>query len=175
MLALATGFMIARFAIRTIRRRFFILEDILALSAWVFMVGLCGNSIAMAPLFRKTVEVSAGLRPPYPGIKYDAFYVKTGIYLNGVLYWCCLWSVKLALLIQCKRLIERQRTYTIIWWAILTYVVLAFIACWIPGFLLCDNPRDLLTNGESHTWLFQLFGRPISWLTMTKSRLRIKT
>lgn len=154
MLALSTLFMIARFAIRTIKRRFFLVEEIFATLAWALSVAICANIISIAPLFFKTAAVGAKVLPPYPDYAQDSKHVTTAIFVNGALFWSCLWSVKVALMLQCKRLIERQPVYNIVWWCIIAFVAVSYVGCYIPSLFLCDNVKDLFNYCECSASVF---------------------
>lgn len=146
--------MIVRFAIRTVKRRFFILEEIFAILAWAFMVAICATIISITRTSFKAAAVTAGYEAPYSGWPQDTYKVSVAIFVTGILFWSCLWCVKMALLLQCKRLIERQPIYTVIWWCIVVFVGLSYIACYIPSFFVCSDIRNLFNNGERSLSIF---------------------
>ncbi len=128
MLALSTTFVIARFIIRGIKHRYFLGEEIPIAIAWACMTGICSTFIATAPTVFKATAVFAGQQPPNAEVIKDAELIYKIFFANVLLFYSCLWGVKIALLVQYKRLIDQQRTYTVIWWCIVGFVVASYIA-----------------------------------------------
>lgn len=139
MMTLATLFLIARFTIRTIKRRFFIGEEIFISFAWACMIGLSSTFIVLTPtIFRVAAVVRAG--GPFDAAFRDDFELMSTLFLvTGLVFWSCLWSVKLALLLQCRRLVDRQRAYTIVWWSIVGVTVVTYLVCVINQLTPCNK------------------------------------
>ncbi len=129
MLALGTTFMIARVTIRGIKHRYFLGEEIPIAVAWLCMTAITSSFIATAPTIFKATAVFAGQQAPYADVIKDAELIYKVFFVNVLLFYCCLWGVKIALLVQCKRLIDgQQRIYAVIWWCIVAFVVASCIA-----------------------------------------------
>ena len=148
MIALATSFTIARFTIRGIKRRFWPPEDAAVFLAWACVVALCSGYIVVTPAVYRIAAVGSGKAAPYPTLKQDATFLVDIFFPNTLLLWCCLWLVKAALLMQCRRLIERQRRYMIVWWCIVAFTATVFVGCVITEFTSCRTLHDWFTFGE---------------------------
>ena len=148
-MAVSTAFMIARYIIRSLRHRFFIGEEILISIAWVCMMTVCGLFIAVAPTLFKLSAVSQGHQPPYESLPRDTELCYRIFFANTLLFLTCLWCVKVALLIQCKRLVERQRKYTIIWWSIVAFTIVSYMGCIINTLTPCKSLHKYLTYRTS--------------------------
>ncbi len=148
-MALATAFVIARFWIRAIKHRFFVGEEIPIHIAWACMMAVCINFIVLTPTLYKIAAVLRDERPA------DADYVKDVelslriFFVNFPLFWSSLWCVKIAMLVQCKRLVERQRTHTIFWWCILAFTGASYLACILNQLTPCKSLRASLNYRSS--------------------------
>ena len=147
MISLATSFTVTRFAIRCIKRRFWPLEDIAVFLAWACLVSLCIGYIVVTPAVYRISAVGSGAAPPYATIKEDSEFLVRIFFPNTLLLWCCLWLVKAALLLQCRRLIEQQRNYVLVWWAIVGFTFVVFIGCVVTEFTSCRSLHDWFTYG----------------------------
>lgn len=87
----------------------------------------------------------AGQRPPFANLIKDAELIYRIFFANVLLFYSCLWGVKIALLAQCKRLVDRQRTYTVIWWCIAGFVVASYIAVVAAYLTPCEGLHKYLT------------------------------
>ena len=56
-----------------------------------------------------------------------------------ILFWTCVWAVKLSILVFYKSLFDRlSRTYLYAWWAVVAFVALTYVGCWIFQFESCS-------------------------------------
>lgn len=145
MMTLGTIFIIARLTIRTIKRRFFLGEEILIFTAWACMMAECINYIILSPAVYRIAAVARHERPADADIIKDWDLALRLFVVGGLLFWSCLWSVKIALLLQCKRLVERQRAHVTIWWCILAFTIVTYIVCVINVLTPCRSLRASLT------------------------------
>jgi hypothetical protein len=139
MIGLGTLFIIARFTIRTIKHRFFVGEEILISLGWACMVAACSCYIVVAPAIFRISAVERGDLQLYETFPKDVELGRRIYFTNAVLFFSCIWSVKCALLLQCKRLVERQRIYIIVWWSIMTFTLLSFVGAVITVLVSCPS------------------------------------
>jgi hypothetical protein len=121
MTTLATALMIPRYTIRGIERRFFLGEEIPLFIACICMIAIRSLYIVMTPMIFRLSAVARVEHPLYADMPKDAERTFRIVFATVLPFFSCLWCVKVALLVQCRRLVGRQRTYTIIWWCIVVF------------------------------------------------------
>lgn len=67
-----------------------------------------------------------------------------------IFFWLTLWAVKWSLLFMFRRLTEGIQVYERIWWAVLVFTVLTFIAVVITNFTSCSSMSAWFGVGMSH-------------------------
>lgn len=147
MIGLGTCFVLMRFTIRAIKRRFWILEDVTVALAWACLVALCVGYIKVTPAVFRIAAVGRGQRAQYPTEKKDIEFLLKVFFPGTLLLWCCLWLVKFALLLNCRRLVHRQPAYMVIWWCIVGYAIVTFIGCVASELTSCRSMHDWFTVG----------------------------
>lgn len=56
-----------------------------------------------------------------------------------VLFWTCVWAVKLSILVFYKSLFDRlSRTYLYAWWAVVVFAAVTYVGCWALQFESCS-------------------------------------
>ncbi|KAL8772551.1 MAG: hypothetical protein Q9209_002212 [Squamulea sp. 1 TL-2023] len=99
----------------------------------------------------RIAEVANQKKPSYPKIKEDSSFLLKIFFPNTLLLWTTLWLVKFALLLQCRRLIDRRPNYIIIWWIIVALTSLFYIGCVVTEFTSCRSLRAWFTVGQCWT------------------------
>lgn len=75
-----------------------------------------------------------------------------------ILFWTCVWAVKLSILVFYKSLFDRlPRTYLYAWWAVVAFVALTYVGCWALQFESCSPLMSYFTIGPSSTFSFRFF------------------
>ncbi|KAH6714641.1 hypothetical protein BKA61DRAFT_673959 [Leptodontidium sp. MPI-SDFR-AT-0119] len=139
---LGTIFVVCRFYIRYTRQRLWGCDDSICIIAWGCFVGASiGYASILAPMSR-IAAVGRGDAPVYATMQDDAAYFSRVFFATVLLFWSILWLVKVYLLIQVKKFVDRLRTYMIIWWVIVGYTALVFVGCIIGLFLECHSFSD---------------------------------
>lgn len=105
--------------------------------------------ICVTPAVYRISAVGSGDRAPYPTLKDDIGYLNKIFFPNTFLLWTTLWLVKLALLLQCRRLIDRLYTQVVIWRCIVGFTALVYVGCIVSEFTSCRNLHDWFTPGTS--------------------------
>ncbi|KAL8695599.1 MAG: hypothetical protein Q9224_003310 [Gallowayella concinna] len=136
MITLATSFTAVRLGIRAWKRRFWLIEDILVCLAWACFTAMAIGYICVTDAVYRVSEVGTGRKPPYPELKDDFIYLVKIFFPNTLLLWTTLWLVKFALLLHCRRLIDRRPNYIIIWRLIMGLTGIFYIGC------QCQTERD---------------------------------
>ena len=145
MIAWSTSFTAARFGIRLWKRRFWIIEDVTMFVAYSCCTAMNVGYVYVTPAMYRIAAVGSGEKPPYPEIKDDSLYLVKIFFPNTLLLWTTLWLVKFALLLQCRRLIYRQPSYSIDWWSIDGFFGLFYVGCVASEFTSCENMRAWFT------------------------------
>ena len=82
-----------------------------------------------APTLYEQYAVEAGKSPPTQGfIERDTAFWRCFVPFN-ILFYSCLWSIKLSFLLFFRRLGSRVEGHKIWWWCILVITVLTWVAC----------------------------------------------
>lgn len=147
MITLATCFTVARFGIRAGKRRFWIIEDVTVGLAWACFTAMSIGYICVTPAVYRISAVGNGEIAPYPTLKDDSEFLVKIFFPNTLLLWTTLWLVKFALLLQCRRLIDRLHSYIIIWRCILGFTAIVYIGCITTEFTSCRSLHDWFTFG----------------------------
>ncbi|KAL8919906.1 MAG: hypothetical protein Q9172_004754 [Xanthocarpia lactea] len=151
MIALATCFTAARLAIRAWKRRFWLLEDIVVSLAWTCFTAMSIGYICVTDTVYRISDVGNKLRPMYPAFQDDTVFLLKIFFPNTLLLWTTLWLVKFALLLQCRRLIDRRPNYLATWWIIVAFTSLFYIGCVVTEFTSCRSLRAWFTFGQCWT------------------------
>lgn len=74
--------------------------------------------------------VSSG-RKPFTAdfIESDLYFLRAAIVPANILFYSCLWTVKLSFLIFFRRLFTHFRGHRIWWWCVLIFTILTWVAC----------------------------------------------
>ena len=97
----------------------------------------------------RIAAVGNGQTPPYPTLVKDMRFLLKVFFPGTLLLWCCLWLVKLSLLLNCRRLIDRQPGYILPWWWIVGTVIITFMGCVITELTSCRTLHDWFTPGQN--------------------------
>ena len=74
-----------------------------------------------------------------------------------ILFWTCVWAVKLSILVFYKSLFDRlSRTYLYAWWAVVAFVALTYVGCWILQFEACSPLGHYFHIGPKSPLAFSL-------------------
>ena len=145
-IVLATCFTAARFGIRAFKRCFWIIEDITVGLAWACCVAMSIGYICVTPA---VYRITAGMLAPDTTLYHDAEFLIRVFFPNTLLLWINLWLVKFALLLQCRRLVDRLHQQLIVWKCIVAFCAVTFIGCVITEFTSCRSIHDWFTYGMS--------------------------
>ena len=71
-----------------------------------------------------------------------------------ILFWTCVWAVKLSILIFYKSLFDRlSRNYLYFWWAVVVFAILTYMGCWALQFESCSPLRSYFIIGMESTFV----------------------
>ncbi|KAL8724990.1 MAG: hypothetical protein Q9166_007639 [cf. Caloplaca sp. 2 TL-2023] len=151
MITLATCFTAIRLGIRAWKRRFWLIEDIIVCLAWACFLAMTIGYICVTNAVYRISEVGSGKKPPYDGLKEDSMFLVKIFFPNTLLLWTTLWLVKFALLLQCRRLIDRRPNYITVWWIIVALTALFYLGCVVTEFTSCKSLHAWFTYGQCWT------------------------
>lgn len=123
------------------------LEDIfmyLALVAFIIMTALYLDII---PVYFDLMAISAGLKQPYATLENDLLIMLKEFFVVQFFFWLTLWAVKWSLLFMFKKTTEGLALYSKIWWGILVFSILTFIATCVTNFTSCSSMEAWFTVG----------------------------
>lgn len=109
-------------------RRFYS-DDFLVIAAWAMMLA---NSILWQiyrPALYEFYAIQSGKKPFTSGFVDRYMPFLHNIVSFTVLFYTCIWTVKLSFLLFFRRLGSRVRGHTIWWWCVLVITVLTWVAC----------------------------------------------
>lgn len=122
---LTTLFIFARIAIHFTRRKTFEFQDFFIYFAYAMYVGLWTEYIIAVPYLFKLTSVAVGEIDPYPTVTQDAGYMSRLIFSAQMLFYTCLFSVKLSFMTLYRKLLVGVGGYYYkIWWSIVCFLVL---------------------------------------------------
>ena len=122
---------------------------LVALVTLVTMAGLYGQIIPI--MF--DLDLAAGGKPPLETM--HEFDERADRYLRIqfviiILFWTCVWAVKLSILVFYKSLFDRlSRKYLYAWWALVSFVALTYVGCWVFQFESCSPLKSYFKIGMS--------------------------
>lgn len=113
--------------IRSFRKLFW--DDLLVIAAWGMLLGTAVLWQVEAPTLYEQYAVESGKEPFSLGfIERDTAFLRT-IAPFTILFYSCLWTVKLSFLIFFRRLGSKIKGHQIWWWCILVITFLTWVAC----------------------------------------------
>ncbi|KAL8844649.1 MAG: hypothetical protein Q9176_001161 [Flavoplaca citrina] len=134
-------------AIRAWKRRFWLIEDIAVCLAWACFIAMTIGYICVTETLYLVSDVGNNQRPPYQGFEEDAVLILKVFFPNTLLLWTTLWLVKFALLLQCRRLIDRRPRYITIWWIIVAVTSIFYVGCIVSQFTSCRSLHAWFSYG----------------------------
>ena len=108
------------------------------------------------------LDLAAANRPLLSPETMAEFYERADYYLRVqfgiiILFWTCVWAVKLSILIFYKSLFDRlSRNYMYFWWAVVVFVALTYVGCWALQFESCSPLGSYFIIGPKSTYAFYL-------------------
>lgn len=146
--AIAITLVVSRFAIRLFIAKKTAVDNILvsdmlvlvALATLITMAGLYGQIIPI--MF--DLDLAAAGKPPLSPETMLEFEERADHYLKIqfgiiVLFWTCVWAVKISILVFYKSLFDRlSLRYLYAWWVVVTFVALTYVGCWALQFESCS-------------------------------------
>ncbi len=113
--------------IKSFRKLFW--DDFLVVAAWGMLLGSAVLWQVEAPTLYEQYAVEAGQEPfSLEFIDRDTAFLHT-IVPSTILFYSCLWTIKLSILIFFRRLGSKVTGQKIWWWCILGVTILTWVAC----------------------------------------------
>lgn len=98
--------------------------------------------------------------PPETMLEFDEradYYLKVQFGII-ILFWTCVWAVKLSILVFYKSLYDRlSRRYLHAWWAVVGFVALTYVGCWGLQFASCSPLKSYFIIGTKDTFASHIF------------------
>ena len=104
-------------------------DDYLAVTAWTMLFAVVMICQTQTPTLYEQYDVVSGRKPSTPAFvdRYTTF-VRSILPLS-ILFYSCLWCIKLSLLLFFRRLLAKVRGQHIWWWIILVVTLITWVAC----------------------------------------------
>ena len=126
-------------------------DDLLVIAAWIMLFGFAVLWQVMVPTLYEQYAVESGQKlPDVEFISKDTHFLRS-IVAFTILFYSCLWTVKLSFLLFFRRLGARVRGQNIWWWCILAVTGLTWVSC-----IATVHYRCLLDSYESISCEFRL-------------------
>ena len=126
MIVVASVFFVARCVARWYKVLRPQIEDYLMAFAYAFYLTYCiGYLVVVDPMYRLD-SIILGESLPYPGFMNDADKIVKVYFVNGMMLFITLWSVKFSLLFLFRRLMDGLPVFLRWWWAL-------FVFCCVVG------------------------------------------
>ncbi|KAF2821969.1 hypothetical protein CC86DRAFT_410364 [Ophiobolus disseminans] len=153
MLALTTVFVLGRFATTTIARpKRWLPQDAFICLAYTLYLIMSVMYIVVTPILFRLTAVGEKRIKPYPTLKDDHKLMVKIFFVNTLLFWCILWTVKMSFLMLYKKLIEGlHNVYFKLWWAVVVFWFLSFVGAVTSHMTACSSMRAWFTPGKCQT------------------------
>lgn len=146
--AIAITFVISRFAIRIfiVKKAAFdnvLVSDALVLVALTTLITMAALYVQIIPTIFN-LDLAAAGKAPLSLESLAEFEERANYYLRVqfaiiILFWTCVWAVKLSILVFYKSLFDRLSwKYLYAWWAVVIFVALTYVGCWVLQFESCS-------------------------------------
>jgi hypothetical protein len=123
MLALSSLFVVARIVIiQLVRSKRWQTQDLFIYVAYILFVIMTVLYIIVTPKLYRITSVLEGELEPYATMLDDTNFMIRVFFINSLLFWCILWTVKMSFLVLYKRLIEGLHdVYIKLWWGVVAF------------------------------------------------------
>ncbi|RDW65230.1 CFEM-containing protein [Coleophoma crateriformis] len=119
-----------------------------ALVAFAAMCALC--LLAMPPLY-DALAVANGENAPDANLNSALVSMLKKFFAVQLFFWLTLWAVKASLLLMIKTLTTGLPLYTKLWWSVMVFVVLTYLACVLTQIESCANFKEWFTADACST------------------------
>ena len=129
-----------------------LVSDVLVLVALATLITMAGLYVQIIPTMFD-LDLALANKPLSPPETMLEFEKRVNRYLRIqfgiiILFWTCVWAVKLSILVFYKSLFDRlSRTYLYAWWAVIAFVALTYVGCWALQFESCGPLKHYFENG----------------------------
>jgi hypothetical protein len=126
MIALTSIFSLARFGARYYKQTGVQIEDFFVLLSWVVFIAMAIMYVVVTPVMYKISAMEQGeqVYTNLEQLEEDALYMIKIFFVNTMLLWVVLWSVKLSLLMLYRRLFKGLPAQMRWWWLVLVFTLL---------------------------------------------------
>ena len=104
-------------------------DDFLVIAAWAMLLTNTVIWHVMVPNLYEVDGVQSGQEQQRPGFANNLTSLLHSLLPVTVLFYSCLWTVKLSFLLFFRRLGSKVRGHKVWWWCILIITILTWIAC----------------------------------------------
>ena len=139
-----------------------LVSDLLVLVALATLITMAGLYCQIIPTIFD-LDLAAAHKPPLSPETMLQFEDRADYYLRVqfgiiILFWTCVWAVKLSVLVFYKSLYDRlSRRYMYAWWAVVVFVALTYVGCWALQFESCSPLMAYFKIGTALTLAGHLF------------------
>ncbi|KAJ4289311.1 hypothetical protein N0V88_007062 [Collariella sp. IMI 366227] len=163
--ATATLFVGLRLSVRFRQHRSFLVDDYFIMFAWVCLLTMEILQMVQRPALWYFTYMRAGRVLPGAQSVYWQGQLKRWQFPIIKLFYTVLWSVKGSFLALFYRFVKPFTWLRRAWYCVATFVVLAYIGCFLQSALACNPPADYFVPGKCNSakddWM-QRFGMKLS-------------
>lgn len=126
MMTLASVFILARIVTtQLVRPKRWMPQDAVLYLAYLMFVTMAAFYIVVTPMLFRLTAVGEKRLKPYPTLKDEHQFMVRVFFVNSMLLWFILWSVKFSFLMLYKKLLEGLHdVYIKLWWAVVVFCFL---------------------------------------------------
>lgn len=146
--AISTMFMITRLAVRLALHRTIRIDDVWMIIAWLSLLTMCILQTIQqealwytANLFGGRVSKDDKTIPLLTDLARWQFPIIT-------LFWTTLWCVKGSILAACYRFVQPFTTRRWLWYGVVAFTTLSYLACILTSVMSCSPPADYFRPGK---------------------------
>jgi hypothetical protein len=125
-----------------VRRTRFLLQDLFIYLAYALYLVMTIMYIIVTPILFRLTAVGEKKIPPYKALKEEHKLMVKIFFVNTLLFWCILWTVKMGFLVLYRKLmVGLHNIYIKLWWGV---VIFWFLVSYIHRVQrLCTSDRTL--------------------------------
>ncbi|CAO2647058.1 Nn.00g079800.m01.CDS01 [Neocucurbitaria sp. VM-36] len=153
MLTLTTVFVLARIVTtQLVRSKRWILQDAFVYLAFVLYIIMAVLYILVTPILFRLTAVGEKRLKPYPNLKDEHKFMVRVFFVNSMMLWFILWSIKFSFLVLYNKLMKGLRDmYYKLWCAVSVFSFLALVGCVISHLTACSSLKAWFTPGACQT------------------------
>ncbi|RDW59489.1 CFEM-containing protein [Coleophoma cylindrospora] len=122
-------------------------EDLALYFALVVFATMCALYLQAMPTLYDALAIANGKNATDANPTSAPVSMLKEFFAAQLFFWLTIWAVKASLLLMIKKLTTGLPRYTNLWWGIMVFVVLTYLACVVTEIESCANFKEWFTAG----------------------------